>query len=77
MTDKKQDKVSKAGAVELDEGDLDKVQGGATYLKIGDIDGESLTRQTVDSMKLDGTVDKSLSVEGGKYPTIDSKTLKI
>lgn len=77
MTDKKQDKVTKAGAVELEEGDLDKVQGGASYLKIGDIDGESLTKQTVDSMKLNGTEDRSLKVVDGKVPTIDSKTLKI
>lgn len=39
--DKSQDKITKAGAVELEENELDNVTGGAAYLKIGDIKGES------------------------------------
>ncbi|MEP2987682.1 MAG: hypothetical protein ABJN65_16570 [Parasphingorhabdus sp.] len=41
MTDKKDDKVTEAGAVELEENELDQVTGGASYLKLGDIKGES------------------------------------
>ena len=40
MTNKKDDKITEAGAVELEENELDQVTGGASYLKIGDIKGE-------------------------------------
>ena len=40
MTNKKDDKITAAGAVELEENELDQVTGGAGFLKIGDIKGE-------------------------------------
>ena len=39
MTNKKDDKITDAGEVELEENELDQVTGGS-YLKIGDIKGE-------------------------------------
>lgn len=52
-TDK--DQVTDASAVELEEDDLDQAQGGASFLKLGDIDGESLR-----TLKLD---DRGFKVE--------------
>lgn len=41
MAKKNDDKITKAGAVELEEGELDNVTGGTSFLKLGDIEGES------------------------------------
>ncbi|MEM9371575.1 MAG: hypothetical protein AAGA26_10500 [Pseudomonadota bacterium] len=39
--EKKQDQVSDAGAVELEEGDLDQAHGGANFLKLDGLDGQA------------------------------------
>ncbi|MEP2987681.1 MAG: hypothetical protein ABJN65_16565 [Parasphingorhabdus sp.] len=44
MTDKKDDKITEAGAVEIEESELDQVTGGTSYLKLGDIKGEEITK---------------------------------
>lgn len=56
MTKKTEDKPTKASAVELEEKDLDDVQGGAAYIKLGDIKGESLATKSADYLKI-GDID--------------------
>lgn len=60
MTKKTDDKVTEAGAVELDENELDNVTGGASYLKLGDIKGESFHKMG------DFDAKKGISVRSGK-----------
>ena len=67
MTKKTDDKVTEAGAVELDENELDNVTGGASYLKLGDIKGESFHKMG------DFDAKKGVSVRGGKG--FDSNTV--
>lgn len=75
-TDKSQDKKTKASATELEEKDLDEVQGGASYIKFDGVDGESLTRST-DYLKV-GDIDgeSKLTTDYLKLGDIKGESLK-
>ncbi|MBC2777060.1 hypothetical protein [Parasphingopyxis marina] len=71
-TKKTEGKVTKSGAVELDENELGDVQGGIGYLKIGDIKGESL------EFNANSIGERTLKIEDQAYKTaLSSKTLKL
>ena len=75
-TKKPQDKVTKAGAVELEENELNEVQGGIGYIKLGGIDGESL-KNSRESIKLGDLEDtQKLATDYLKFGDLDGKTLK-
>lgn len=66
---KPQDQKTNASAVELDESQLDDVEGGASFPKLGDIEGESFkaTKSVKkDSLKLGHADAKSWKVNGLK-----------
>tara|TARA_R110000765_G_scaffold161351_1_gene265763 strand:- start:306 stop:497 length:192 start_codon:yes stop_codon:yes gene_type:complete len=61
MTDKKDDKITKAGAVELEENELDQVTGGAGKLKATSVDpGTSKYKITLQNVEI-----KSFQTGGG------------
>lgn len=63
MTEKKKAKVTKASAVELDEKELDDVQGGGTFQEV------EIHVKTVDrTRKLDG--DKKFASSAGGSPNV-------
>ena len=65
---KPEDKVTKKGTVELEEGDLDEAKGGGfdTYLKVG----------SIDSYKLDTSLDPKLTEDYYKLTSFDSTIKK-
>lgn len=51
---KPEHQATKASATELDEADLEAIDGGPAYLKLGDIDGESrVVAKSAQQLKLD------------------------
>lgn len=63
MAKKTDDKVTDAGAVELEENELDQVTGGVGFLKIDTISGESIDKtisanslKLADGKRIDSTV---------------------